>query len=35
MAGAMGSGPKDALQTAVVVCLYVLGLVAAGSLLLV
>lgn len=35
MAGAVGSGPKDALQAAVVICLYVLGMVAAGSLFLV
>lgn len=35
MAGAVGSGPKGALQAAVVICLYVLGMVAAGSLLLV
>lgn len=35
MAGAVGSGPKDALQAGVVVCLYVLGMIAAGSLFLV
>lgn len=35
MAGAVGGGPRSVLQTVAVVGLYVLGLVAAGSLMLV
>lgn len=35
MAGAVGDGPRGVLQTVAVVGLYVLGLIAAGSLALV